>query len=123
MRHDLPAFAARVSEVIGQRLALALMAHIHGTGGTGWIRVPRRAKPGHKLVEIIGHAAAEKLCGEFGGRVIRLPRCDAIHRTKRNAEIRRMADEGVPVREIAQAFALTDRHVRNVLSQQGTAGA
>ncbi len=116
MKHDLPAFAARVSELIGRRLALALMAHIHGTGGSGWIRVPRQAKPAHKLVSIIGHAAAERLCAEFGGRVIRLPRCDAMHRTKRNHEIARMAAEGSSVREIAQAFALTDRQVRNVLA-------
>lgn len=117
MRRDLPAFAARVSELIGHRLALGLMAHIHGTGGTGWMRVPRRAKPGHKLVGIIGFAAAEKLCDEFGGRVIRLPRCDVIHRAKRNEEIRRMAADGATVREIAKAFALTARHVRNVLAE------
>ncbi len=120
MNPDLPAFAAKVSELIGQRLALALMAHIHGTGGTGFMRVPRTVKPTHKLVGIIGHAAAEKLCDEFGGRVIRLPRCDAMHRTKRNHEIARMAAEGSSVREIAQAFALTGRQVRNVLTQRTT---
>lgn len=117
MNKDLPAFAAKLTEMIGHRLAMALMAHIHGIGGTGWMRVPRTVKPSHKLVGIIGHTAAEKLCAEFGGRVIRVPHCDSIHRAKRNQEIKRMATEGSPASEIAKAFALTDRHIRNVLAK------
>lgn len=114
MRHDLPAFAARVSELIGHRLALALMAHIHGTGGTGFMRIPRIVKPTHKLVGIIGHTAAEKLCEEFGGRVIRLPRCDTLHRAKRNDEIKFMVEQGISKSVIARREKLTLRQIRNI---------
>lgn len=118
MSATLPAFAEKVSSVIGQRLALALMAHIHGTGGTGWIRIPRHLKPAHPLVRIVGQAAAAKLCAAFGGQVIRLPRCDSLHRAKRNEEIRRMAADGASVAEIAKSFALSARQVRNVLANE-----
>jgi hypothetical protein len=123
MKPNLPPFASRLVGLIGRRLAMALMAHIHGTGGTGWVRIPRRVKPSHKLVGIIGHAAAEKLASEFGAQVVRFPQCQGMHLSRRNEEIRRLVAAGVPRKEIARRYGLTVRRVRGLVAATSSESA
>lgn len=116
MNAQLPPTAAALVALIGRRLAMALIAHMNGSG-PGYMYVPMRPKARHVLVGIIGPVATEKLCAEYGGRTLHVPQCDALRRADRNSEIQRMAAEGKPQTQIARRFNLTDRQVRNVLAK------
>lgn len=121
MNSQLSPIAAALVAIIGRRLAMALMAHMNSSG-PGYIYVPMQPKPGSVLVQIIGPAAAGKLCEVYGGRTIQVPKCGALRRAKRNQEIRSLAAAGEPQVEIARRFGMTDRHVRNVLTKGATEG-
>jgi hypothetical protein len=116
MKAQLPPTAAALVALIGRRLAMALIAHMNGSG-PGYVYVPMRAKTGHVLVGIIGPVATEKLCAKYGGRTLRVPQCNALRRADRNSEIQRMAAEGKTQTQIGRRFGLTDRQVRNVLAK------
>ncbi len=112
MKPELPPVAAHLVDLLGKRLALALMS----STTRGNVYVPLRPKPSSNLVQTIGMAATLRLCEVYGGRTIHIPQCAATRRAKRDAEIRSLAADGVPQAEIARRFALTDRQVRNVLA-------
>lgn len=118
LKTNIPPTAAAISALIGNRLAMALMAHVN-SNACGDLYVPLRAKPTSALVQLIGQAAAEKLCAAYGGRTISIPQCDALRRSVRDADICRMAAEGTTQTEIARHFEMTDRQVRNILKASG----
>lgn len=116
MSHKLPALIERIASMIGQDRAMLLVKHAHGEGANGHVYVPRLPKPGQCLPSLIGIKATTDLAQIYGGSTIRLPRCRAIYRAQRNAEVQSMAASGATVRAIAQVFNLTDRQVHNVLA-------
>lgn len=118
LKTNIPPTAAAISALIGNRLAMALMAHVN-SNACGDLYVPLRAKPASALAQLIGQTAAEKLCAVYGGRTISIPQCDALRRSVRDADICRMATEGTTQTEIARHFEMTDRQVRNILKASG----
>lgn len=111
MNGKLPPVAVALESIIGRRLTLALASSL----GAGMIYVPKRPKPCHKLTQIIGLAATFKLAKTFGGCSIRIPVCDQARKASRNAEIWRLAAEGMTQVQLAQEFDITQRQVRNIL--------
>ena len=109
---QLPPVAAVLETIIGRRLTMALASST--TAGT--VYVPLHPKPTHKLVQVIGMAATAKLTEAFGGRSVRIPVCDQVRRAGRDAEIRKLAAEGLTQVEIARRFGMTDRAVRYILA-------
>lgn len=110
----LPPVAAALEGIIGRRLTMALAS----STDAGTVYVPLRPKPTHKLVQVIGMAATVKLAETFGGQTVRIPVCDQVRRASRDAEIRKLAADGVTQVEIARRFGMTDRAVRYILAQQ-----
>ncbi|PUE58346.1 hypothetical protein B9Z44_01235 [Limnohabitans curvus] len=96
---------------------MMLVEHAHGTDGTGVVYFPIHPRHGQCLVSLVGLSAAVKLSKAYGGQTIILPKCRAIYRARRNAEVMRMAEAGMSNRNIAQAVCLTERQVRNVLAK------
>ena len=116
MNDKLPAQVTKIASLIGLDLAMMLVEHAHGIDGTGVVYFPRHPRPGQCLVSLVGLSAAVKLSKAYGGQTIILPKCRAIYRARRNAEVMRMAEAGMSNRNIAQAVCLTERQVRNVLA-------
>lgn len=117
MNAKAPPLLAKIAALIGNDQAVALIINAHTGGRSGWLYIPRRPKPGKRLVNLIGMAAAEKLAEAFGGQSLAMPKCRAMYREQRNAEALRMAADGMSIRSIAEAVGLTDRQVRNVLAK------
>ncbi len=114
MNAMLPTQVSKIAALIGLDLAMALVEHAHGIDGTGVVYFPRRPRHGQCLVNLVGLSAAVKLSKVYGGQTIVLPKCRAIYRARRNAEVLRMLDAGMSIHNIAEAVCLTDRQVRNV---------
>lgn len=117
MNDKLPAQVTKIASLIGLDLAMMLVEHAHGIDGTGVVYFPIHPRHGQCLVSLVGLSAAVKLSKAYGGQTIILPRCRAIYRARRNAEVMRMAEAGMSNRNIAQAVCLTERQVRNVLAK------
>lgn len=107
---ELSPLAAHLVELLGRRTAQALCR----VGGQ--VYVPSRHNPNCRLARMIGTGNTAKLMQFYAGRHLDLPKLAAVDRAKRNAEIHRMAAEGVPRPEIALRHGLTVRMVRRILS-------
>ncbi len=118
MNGILPAQVTKIASLIGLELAMVLVEHARGNDGTGVMYFPRRPRPGQCLVKLVGLSAAVKLSKVYGGQTIILPKCLAIYRARRNAEVLRMLDAGMSIHNIAEAVGLTDRQIRNVAHQK-----
>lgn len=112
----LSAHTERIASIIGRDLALLLLNHAREKT-SGHMYVPVHPRPGHCIVSLIGLDAVTKLTDALGGQTVRLFECQSNYLAKRNAEVKCMAEKGLSTREIAKAFALTDRHVRNILEK------
>lgn len=119
-----------IADVIGRDAALYLVGQLprvatidrrtgYANGSRPFLYVPtvRRLTPDHLLVRILGYPMAERLCRHFGGDILQPPMCDDIYRPFRNAGIRRVVSEGVPVAMVAEWFGMTDRQVRNIVRE------
>lgn len=118
---DLPQSVQEIADVIGRDKALFLIGQLPQCGKRSWranLYVPKRLKPDHQLVKLLGWKDANRMAREFGGMILQPSNCRHLHRQFRNASIHRMADEGMTVDQIAFAVDLTPRQVRNVLRQE-----
>lgn len=116
MNAQLPGTVAKIAAMIGHEKAMLLVEHAYSDGATGFVYFPRIPQPGQCLVSLVGIEASRKLADAFGGTTLKLPKCQAIQRAQRNAEVRRMVAAGASVHTIARTFHLTVRQVRNVLA-------
>jgi hypothetical protein len=120
----LPASVEEIAEVIGRERALYLIGRLprcfppSGGGREQVIMyVPKRLKPNHRLVQILGWRDAERLAGVFGGEILKPGNCRELYRPHRDEGIVRAAADGVPVAMIAAWFDVSTRHVQNVLRE------
>jgi hypothetical protein len=72
----------------------------------------------HPLIEAIGRDAATTIAREFRGEHLEIPRCRAHWLTIRNSAIRADRAAGATRPELARKYALTERHILNILSDQ-----
>jgi hypothetical protein len=120
----LPASVQEIADVIGRERALYLIGRLprcYPPSGGGReqviMYVPKRLKPLHRLVQILGWKDAERLVQVFGGEILKPGNCREIYRSHRDDGIVRAAQDGVPVAWIAQWFSVSTRHVQNVLRE------
>lgn len=87
--------------------------------GGEWVAfyVPTKLTPEHFLVRTIGWAAAQKLVEAFGGEILQPGNCMGIYYDFRNRSIQRLYRDGVPVKTLAEWFAVSERHVRNLVRE------
>ena len=113
--------------MIGRERALFLVgqlpnAYRHGTlDGCADLYVPSHLKPDHPLVSLIGWADAMRLVRGFGGEILYLSKCADLVREWRDANIRRLAADGMSAVELGEWFGLSDRMVRNIVRAAETA--
>lgn len=110
---ELSPRVAELAKLLGRRTALALCR------AGGLIYVPVRLNPRTRLVQMIGPQGTAKLQERYAGQHLKLPRLAALDRAARDAEIRRLAAEGMTKPEIALRHSMSVRQVRNVLNRAG----
>jgi len=128
---ELPESVQEIAEVIGVESALYLISKLptcevkdnpshgakHRAGGVSTrviLYVPKKLKPNHRLVQILGEERAQKLVEGFGGETLHPANCAGHYRRWRNSEVVRMHSEGVTETELAQIMGLTRRHILNL---------
>lgn len=118
---QLPGIAQEIADVIGRDDTLALIGNLPRCGQRAWrvnLYVPKRLKPQHWLVEELGWEKAHALSKEFGGQTLEPSRCVSVARTYRNKTIWALRESGSSCAEIALAFGLSARQVRNITAKQ-----
>lgn len=117
---DLPADVREIAWIIGREKALYLAGHVlkWGQGGhrgkSACLYIPKRLKPNHRLVQILGWNDAAALCFEFAGLILQISSCSAVIQRWRNDEIRRLAAAGLTAQSIAPIMGISDRYVRAI---------
>lgn len=109
-RHLLPPKLLEIAEYCGDKTAMALLENYGG----GHLCVPQQVDILHRLSEILGMAAANAFCQAFAGEIIQVPKAAKAIRALRNAEIRRLRNEGEPLFNVARKVGLTERQVLTI---------
>lgn len=128
----LPATLADIAEEIGRELAVRLsealrpvdeFGQMTATGSRPWRRmiyVPRRMKPDHPLVGILGWPAANRLQRSHTNMVLEIPYCADLYRAYRARVIGQMADAGYDINAIAAWVQIHPRSVQSALDGRET---
>ena len=121
----LPASVQEIADVIGRETALYLIGQLPtcyaGTSGKQSTRVilyvPKRLKPNHQLVEILGWERASRLVEGFGGEILQPANCQEVYRRFRDTEAKRFVDGGLSAAQLAEIMAVSERHIRNIAKE------
>ena len=115
----LPELLREIEEVAGREAALALA----GRYGGRRVQIPRRARAGHALADLVGPAALAKLVQRYGGCRLYIAKAGAPGRARRDAEIAALhADGGLSVARLAARFGLSERQVWRILRNAPPSG-
>ena len=88
--HRLPPTLRAIHDLVGRQATLALVERYGGTH----VHPPCRYRADHPLVALMGAEAAERFIRRFGGVRLYIAKMDAVLRARRNAEIRKLFDDG-----------------------------
>lgn len=75
----------------------------------------KRMPADHQLVRILGWHDAEKLARAFGGEILQPANCNELYQRYRDAQVMRMADEGMTAANIAAIVGMTPPYIRELL--------
>ena len=120
MCQELPRTVQQIADVIGRDSALHLVNQLPRAftkghpSGQPILYVPKVLSPDHPLVQILGFTDAKRLVQAFGGEILYPAACFNLVRQTRNREVVRLLREGWNARDIARAFGLTLKQVRNL---------
>jgi Mor family transcriptional regulator len=114
---ELPDSLLDMADHINKEAIMLLVVHYGGTR----LHVPKKLPDNHKLTALIGQDAAKELVYIFGGSYIEIPNARHFQRAIRNREIvRRKREEGLSHRDLARAFDMTERNIRNILRRKSS---
>ncbi len=68
------------------------------------------------IVEYIGIEAAYKLCKNFGGNPLYIPKADSISKRLRDNSIKQDYKNGVPINQLCKDYNLSFNQVRGICS-------
>lgn len=108
-----------VAGVIGFSATLRLAAWF-GDGGN--VYVPEKVEPGQVLVKLVGLGAAQRLCDEWGGEHLALPRLRAYEDDVRRRMIGRMLEHKFSTREVAMHMRMSERRIQQIARELEVAG-
>ena len=107
----LPDLLREIEEVAGREAALGLA----GRYGGRHVQIPRRARAGHALADLVGPAALAKLVQRYGGCRLYIAKAPSAARARRDAAIAARRAAGETVATLARAYGLSERQIWNVL--------
>lgn len=114
---ELPRSVQEIADVIGRERALYLIGQLPKTRveskkwNAVFLYVPKQLKLTDNLLKILGWNDAMKMVNTFGGELIQLPACEYIYRDFMHRSMKRMNQEGMSIREIAELFGVSERTV------------
>jgi hypothetical protein len=108
-----------VAAVIGFSATLRLAAWF-GDGSN--IYVPEKISEGQVLANLIGLTAARRLCDEWGGQHLALPRLRAYEDDVKRRIIARMLEHNFSTREVATHMRMTERRIQQIARELEAAG-
>lgn len=100
----LPGTLQDVADVIGRYAAVRLSEGLPQTGERAsrrMVYVPQKPRENHRLIDLIGLEATEKLCWSHGRIILEVPVCRDLKFAWRDAAARRLADSGMTPAQIA----------------------
>ena len=109
----MPDLLTEIQDGIGGPALEKLLAEYGGVH----LRIPRNARPGHPIAEVIGMSAYEQLVQIFGGECLSMPKRQSVRLEQRNLEIVSRRHAGEPIEHIARRYDLTVRRVFSILAQ------
>lgn len=118
--YDLCQSLREIAWIVGREKALYLAGHVlkWGQGGhrgkSAWLYIPKRLKPDHRLVQILGWDDAAALVYEFAGLALPISSCRGVVQRWRDSEVRRLAAAGLTAQSIAPIMGISDRYVRAI---------
>ncbi len=107
----LPTSMLEIAETVGFDAAVVLMDNF---GGIGSFYIPRVALERHKIARLIGFENYKKLCKNFGGQRLFIPR-GAYRRLKKSLIIE--ADGNISNRQLCRILGVTERYVLKVKAE------
>lgn len=108
----LPDSLKEIAEIIGVGPTIKLAKEFGGTE----TYIPKTMTAKHPIAVCIGLDAAIKLSELAIGDNLDIPRAVAVHRGKRNAEIRKAVEGGLSKKKAARRFELTTRWIRHLMN-------
>lgn len=120
---NLPGSVQDVADILGRERALYLVGQLPKSAGKNrygeraWLYVPKRLKPDHILVCLLGWQDAQKMVREFSGIILELSTCNHVYRDFRNKAILRLRTNGMKPQAIAVMMDLTVEAVRKILRE------
>ncbi len=121
----LPDSVQEIADVIGRaalRLVGALPRWRGGSPGHESTRVilyvPRKLRPDHRLVQIIGYPAALRLVQAFGGEILYPANCNHWAKYLRDARVIELFEAGASVRFICAVMGLPPSTVDYILDRR-----
>lgn len=98
-------------EMIGEEKTAILVQYIGGVR----LYIPSSLHTDHALAIWLGEDVAKKVCAEFGGLSVEIPRLEALRRADRNAQIISDMAAGLSQRNAALKYRMTERNIRNIV--------
>lgn len=83
---------------------------------TDSVRMEDLSESQRKFAEIIGIGPTVRLCEAFAGEQIYIPKNDALRKTLRDREIKRLYMNGWTVKQIARKFEMAEPYVHTLVS-------
>ncbi|AVS70979.1 hypothetical protein C8247_11425 [Paracidovorax avenae] len=120
---DLPEGARLIADAIGRRAALYLVGRTlrwdakGHRGRVACIYIPKKLKPCHALIGIVGVDAAAVLVRELGGLVLKLYPCQAVVMRWHRAEATRLRRAGLGPTAVAAVLGVSARQAASLLAE------
>lgn len=108
-----------VAAVIGFSATLRLAAWF-GDGGN--LYVPEKVSADQVLARLIGVSSAQRLCDEWGGEHLALPRLTAYEDDVKRRVIGRMLEQGFSTREVSTHIRMSERRIQQIARELESAG-
>ncbi|BBL69732.1 hypothetical protein [Methylogaea oryzae] len=109
--YRLPESIRRIAEYCGMDVALKIMAEYGGVH----LCVPVKARPEHRLVELLGPVDAARFCEAFGNQTLNIPKGQALQHALRLNRMMEMRAAKATMADIARAVGLTERRVTDLM--------
>lgn len=122
---DLPRSLRDLSDAIGRERALFLVGQLRPCGGRRWRRslyIPKRVKPNHPLVRLVGLADAERLAKKLGGLNLQPATGESVALDARDRFVREEIAKGRPRGEVAAEAGVSVRQLARIASSLGRGG-
>jgi hypothetical protein len=107
---------AGLVDLIGMDATLLLVKHYGGTH----LNIPKKAKPDHNLVSLIGLSTFQALCLRYGSTKLEIDLCITVLRQQQKQRILADVERGMTNAQVARKHNTTERQVKRIKQKAST---